>query len=406
MIPSQKSRYTPLGIVPDDWQMKRLSALATISYGISKPIDKSLKDGIPLIGMPNVTKDGRFRWEERFFVDPAAVRTADYLRPMDILFNWRNGSKDHLGKTVLFYLRGRFTHVGFLLRIRCGEQLVPQYCDLYIKAIKDRGYFLKAKIQVNNTFNKEELSTVPIVLPPVPEQQKIAAILGTWDVAIEKTGQLIEAKRKLKKALCQQLLTGKRRFKEFSDALETVRLGKLFQERNETGYAHLPLLSISGSDGISHRDDLERRDTSNADKSAYLRICPDDIGYNTMRMWQGVSAVSRLEGIVSPAYTVCIPDEKRVDPKFMGYLFKFHPVVFLFYRHSQGLVSDTWNLKFHHFAEIKVTIPSLAEQKNIASVLSACDAEIASLQSKMEALQTQKKGLMQKLLTGKIRVKV
>ena len=86
-----------------------------------------------------------------------------------------------------------------------------------------------------------------------------------------------------------------------------------------------------------------------------------------MRMWQGVSALSSLEGIVSPAYTICTP-KKGLDGEFMAYLFKLPLIINLFYRYSQGLTSDTWNLKYHHFRQVKVTIPEFLEQKAIARV--------------------------------------
>ena len=78
----------------------------------------------------------------------------------------------------------------------------------------------------------------------------------------------------------------------------------------------------------------------------------------------------------------------------------------LFLRYSQGLTSDTWNLKFRHFSEIKITIPEKTEQQKIAFVLSAADTEIETHQKQRSALKEQKKGLMQQVLTGKKRVKV
>ena len=124
-----------------------------------------------------------------------------------------------------------------------------------------------------------------------------------------------------------------------------------------------------------------------------------------MRMWQGVSGVSSLEGIVSPAYTICVP-KNGVEVRFMGYLLKFSPIVHLFWRHSQGLVDDTLNLKFHNFAQVKVRIPALDEQRWIADVLCAADEEIDDLKEELSALKMQKRGLIQKLLTGALRVKV
>jgi type I restriction enzyme S subunit len=223
--------------------------------------------------------------------------------------------------------------------------------------------------------------------------------------AIELTEKLIAAKQKRKQALMQQLLTGKVRFKEFEGKpWKEMKLGELFNERKETNHIDLPLLSITASAGIVFRDTLERKDSSNADKSKYLRICPGDIGYNTMRMWQGVSALSAYEGIVSPAYTICTPGP-HIDAVFASYLFKFPSLVHLFWRYSQGLVNDTLNLKFDSFSLIKVEIPSLEEQAKIGHVFSCVDAELRKHELRVEQLQQQKKGLMQQLLTGKVRVK-
>lgn len=249
------------------------------------------------------------------------------------------------------------------------------------------------------------IKEVLVPVPPLPEQQKIAQIISTWDKAIEKLETLIAAKQKRKKALMQQLLTGKKRFSGFDGEWKAFRLGDLFEERNETRFHDLNLLSITREKGVIPRNEVERKDTSNEDKSKYLRICPGDIGYNTMRMWQGVSAVSDLEGIVSPAYTVCKP-RNNVDGKFIAFLFKLTYFMHLFQRNSQGLTSDTWNLKFRHFSKIKVKIPMLLEQQKIAAVLSIADKEIAIHQNQLTTLKQQKKGLMQQLLTGKKRVNV
>ena len=122
-------------------------------------------------------------------------------------------------------------------------------------------------------------------------------------------------------------------------------------------------------------------------------------------MWQGVCGLSQLEGIVSPAYTIITP-KSSIDGEFMALLFKSLPAIHLFHRHSQGLVDDTLNLKWHHFSEIKVTVPDKPEQQAIAAIFRIADRELDLLRSQLSVLQEQKKGLMQQLLTGKVRVKV
>lgn len=182
-----------------------------------------------------------------------------------------------------------------------------------------------------------------------------------------------------------------------------ARLGELFAERNETNKVDLELLSITGTRGIIPRSELEGKDNSNCDKSKYLKVCVGDIAYNTMRMWQGVSALSSYEGIVSPAYTVLVPLKEAFAPYF-SYLFKLRAMINIFYRNSQGLVDDQRSLKYHNFARIKVTIPPLPEQKRIAEILIEQDKLIALKERLIAAKKKQKKWLMQNLLTGKIRL--
>lgn len=253
--------------------------------------------------------------------------------------------------------------------------------------------------------SKNNLSKIKIPLPPLPEQKAIAQVLSTADAAIHTTEKLIAQKELRKKWLMQQLLTGKKRLKGFSGDWKEMHLGDMFTERNETKYFDLPLLSI-GQNGVYPQDESVKKDTSNEDKSKYKRICPGDIGYNTMRMWQGRSALSELEGIVSPAYTVVTP-KKNADSIFFSYLFKMPKMTNLFWRNSQGLVDDTLNCKFKDFSIVKVKLPKAKEeQAAIAQVLQTADKEISLLKAKAEKLREQKKGFMQVLLTGKVRLKI
>ena len=202
----------------------------------------------------------------------------------------------------------------------------------------------------------------------------------------------------------QQLLTGKKRLPGFDGEWKQDRLGKLFAERSETKCEHLELLAITGTQGVIPRSQLDLKDNSSEDKSKYLRICVGDIGYNTMRMWQGVSAYSNYEGIVSPAYTILKPNS-MINAKYFAYLFKMPDVVFLFYRFSQGLVDDTRNLKYENFKKISVTYPADIEEQNaIVAVLEKADQEIELIRQSIEQEKQKKKALMQLLLTGIVRV--
>lgn len=286
------------------------------------------------------------------------------------------------------------------------KRVVPEYLCAFTNSNLGKSQVLNLQGgMAQKHLNVGAYKKLMVRLPPFSEQQQIANILSTWDQAIETTEKLIENRKAQKKALMQQLLTGKKRLPGFSEEWQPYRLGQLFSERKEVNRLDLPLLSITLDRGVIYRDDVGRKDTSSVDKTRYKRLCPDDIGYNTMRMWQGVSALSEKEGIVSPAYTIVTP-EKSVSARYMAYLFKLPRTVHDFYRYSQGLVSDTWNLKFPNFSEVEVFVPTRAEQEAIADILRGCDNETAMLTRHVQNLRRQKKSLMQQLLTGKRRVKV
>lgn len=190
----------------------------------------------------------------------------------------------------------------------------------------------------------------------------------------------------------------KLRFPEFqaSEGWDKKGLGELFSERQETGYSDLPLLSLTDKDGIILQSDGNRKNTSNSDKSKYLRVVPGDIAYNTMRMWEGRSAIVDREGIVSPAYTVCKPEE-IANSIFFSYYFKTSQLIKFFRQYSQGLVKDTLNLKYENFTRISVYTPPIPEQQKIADCLSSLDELIAAHNRKLDALKAHKKGLVQRL---------
>jgi type I restriction enzyme S subunit len=284
-----------------------------------------------------------------------------------------------------------------LMAIRCKD--INSFFAQYLLELNEKKFNSSAAGLIPGISRTDVLNLrVPQI--HLPEQKAIAALLSTWDEAIEKTEWLIQAKEMRFKRLLNDLIylpTKEGKWKQ-------IRTKSLFKERKEAKRGDLPLLSITNGEGVIPREDTNRKDTSNEDKSKYLRICPGDIGYNTMRMWQGVSALSSLEGIVSPAYTICIPGEK-LHPLFVAYLFKMPFMIHRFYRYSQGLTSDTWNLKFPHFSEVKMPLPSIDEQEQIAETLSAARREIDLLKQLADKYKTQKRGLMQKMLTGEWRVK-
>jgi type I restriction enzyme S subunit len=251
--------------------------------------------------------------------------------------------------------------------------------------------------------SSQQIREFPIHLPPPPEQQKIAAILSTWDRAIELAENLIAAKQKRKQALMQQLLTGKVRLPGFSDEWTEDKAGKFFKKRSEPGIADLPTLSVTMDQGMIRRDEIDRKMETTLESEQHLLVRKGDIAYNMMRMWQGASGLATEDGIVSPAYVVLKPT-KHVDSLFASYLFKLRRTVKQFEDYSFGLTSDRLRLYYKDFAIIPLRFPSVPEQQRIAAILTTQDREIEVLGRMASRLAEQKKGLMQQLLTGKVRV--
>ncbi len=158
------------------------------------------------------------------------------------------------------------------------------------------------------------------------------------------------------------------------------------------------LLSVTAVEGVIDQAKSGRRDISAADKSKYLVVAPGDVVYNTMRMWQGVSGHSSLSGIVSPAYTVIRPSEGVLDGRFLAHLMKLPENINLYRRFSQGLVSDTWNLKFSALAALPLAVPPLEEQRRIAEILDTIDESINASERVIAKLESVRLGLVDALL--------
>lgn len=156
------------------------------------------------------------------------------------------------------------------------------------------------------------------------------------------------------------------------------------------------LLSVTAVEGVIDQAKSGRRDISADDKSKYLVVAPGDVVYNTMRMWQGVSGHSSLSGIVSPAYTVVQPDERVVDGGFLAHLMKLPENVNLYRRFSQGLVSDTWNLKFSALASLPLAVPPLDQQRRIAEILDTIDESMQATERVIAKLRTFRTGLVRR----------
>ena len=205
----------------------------------------------------------------------------------------------------------------------------------------------------------------------------------------------LEQLKTLKKLMMQKIFSQEWRFKGFTDPWEQRKLGELFNERKEKS-SQGELLSVTINSGIVKFDTLDRKNNSSADKSNYRVVRYGDIAYNSMRMWQGASGLSMYNGIVSPAYTVITP-RTNTDAGFMAVNFKRKSMIQVFQRNSQGLTSDTWNLKFPVLKNIRISIPKITEQQIITELFTVINNLIAANEDKLNQLKKLKKYLMQNM---------
>ena len=292
---------------------------------------------------------------------------------------------DHCGTFVYYEL----TRIGSSLRRLAGKQAVP---------IVSKGQF------------KE----FPVRIPPIGEQRAIAQILQTWDRGISATSQLIGAQQNRKRGLMQQLLTGRRRFKEFKgERWRRLRLGDLLDSvdryitfNDEHSYK---LASIRRrSEGLFFREELR----GDAIKTKVMKtIRTGDFLLSKMQVVHGAWALvtPEFDGMfVSDSYIALVPrDSRRLKIEFLNYLSQTRQLRHLAYLSCHGVHIEKMTFNLDDFLHESIEIPTTTEeQAKIVSVLSTCDREINLLQRQLAALKEQKRGLMQKLLTGQVRVKV
>ena len=165
----------------------------------------------------------------------------------------------------------------------------------------------------------------------------------------------------------------------------------------------MELLSVTMNDGVKPRSEIEGKDNSSEDKSNYKIVRKGDMVYNSMRMWQGANGISPCDGIVSPAYTVLMP-KQEINNGYFAALFKSANLINEFRKNSQGMTSDTWNLKYPQIETIKVQIPSVSEQDKVSELFGVVDARIVAQAQLIEALKKYKRGLLHDVLSEKIKI--
>lgn len=318
----------------------------------------------------------------------------------DILFA-RTGAS--VGKSYRYSnIDGKVYYAGFLIKAHIKDHFSTNF--IFDTTLLPRYHYF---VQVTSMrsgqpgINAKEYQKYIIYTPSESEQNKISDLILTIQKLIDLQQRKLEQLKLLEKAHQQKLFPNSFQEKPLLRILHgdnswwNSYIGEVFTERVDKGSSE-KLLSVSITDGVYPFDESKRKNNFSDDKHNYKKVFQNDIAYNSMRLWQGALGVSKYEGIVSPAYTVLkpLPNQNSI---FYEFMFKNIDMLHIFQRNSQGLTSDTWNLKFNQLQHIKIKTTNLNSQNKIAKLLIKIEELKNNESNYYHNLMTLKKYLLQKL---------
>lgn len=386
-------KQTEVGVIPEDWEVESLSKLSDfITSGSRGWAQFYSESGALFIRSQNV-RDGRLSFEDVQYVSPpeGAEGNRTKVKQNDLLITITGNSVGNVALVEQAFDEAYISqHVGL---VRLHEPTGGEYICRYL-APNSPGNPQIAGSQSGQSkpgLNLQNLRDFRIALPPVSsEQRAIAAALSDVDALLAKLDQLVAKKRDLKQAAMQQLLTGQTRLPGFSGTWEVKRLGdvaKLYQpetiaqsEFAEEGY---PVYGANGIVGMYRR--------CNHTSPQILVSCRGNCG-----------TVNRTQGpawITGNAMVVNLDSNRQIDKLFVYYALVYSDLTVLV---TGSGIPQIVRGPLEAFA---ISLPlGVAEQTAIATVLSDMDAELAALEARRDKTRALKQGMMQELLTGKIRL--
>jgi type I restriction enzyme S subunit len=403
-------KHTPLGWIPEDWEIKEFGEIVTNSqYGLS---NASANGGnYKIIGMKNI-QGGKLVIDNCGMVSLTNEEFAKHkLVPDDFLFN-RTNSYDLVGKSVLIETDPDATFASYLIRFKLDkEKVLPKFVYYFFNTDKSgkklKVIATKAVSQAN--INPTVLQNVfELLVPPLPEQSKIAAILCTWDEAITKTQHLIAQLQQRNKGLMQHLLKPTKNWKEIILSNVFERVVRKNTEGNKT------VVTISAQRGFVKQEEFFKKLVASDITDNYFLVHRGEFCYNKSYSkgydWGATKRLNDFDKAVVTTLYICfrIKDESQYSGKYFEYFFDANVLDKGLSKiaHEGGRAHGLLNVTPTDFFSLKINVPSYIEQLKIASVLSTAKNELNIQEQKLAALQQQKKGLMQKLLTGEVRVNV
>ncbi|MCW5201643.1 restriction endonuclease subunit S [Desulfobulbus sp. US4] len=410
--------------LPTGWAKKRLENVSIIQTGIAKNQNsKQEMIELPYLRVANV-QDGYLDLSEIKTIKIQKNKKNRYrLEDGDVLLT-EGGDFDKLGRGSVW--KGQIkdcVHQNHVFAVRPKKnELLPSFLSAQTGSSYGKRYFLSCSKQSTNlaSINSSQLKAFPVILPPLPEQKAIADLLSTWDEAIEKTEQLIQAKEKRLKKLSRSLLFGRKRLKNQKNDLDDGRffkypsdwglatIGEVAKEISvRNGESEETVLSCSKYDGFVNSLDYFGKQVFSSDTSNYKVVKKGQFGYPSNHVEEGsIGLLEHCEkGIVSPIYVVFEAAKEKVYPAYLYKLLKTDIYRHIFQVSTSSSVDRRGSLRWGDFSKIKVLLPSLEEQQQIADTLSTAQQEINLLKQIAEKYKAQKRGLMQKVLTGEWRIK-
>lgn len=402
--------------IPEGWKCAPLDDVAAIQTGVAKGKAYSGKTiRVPYLRVANV-QDGYLDLSEIKEIEVLPSEVERYRLQFEDVLLTEGGDFDKLGRGDIW--RGELPlclHQNHIFVVRTNRQFLDPYFFTYqTSSPYGKQYFLASSKQSTNlaSINSSQLREFPVLLPPLAEQRQIAAILSTWDEAITHTTQLIAALQRRKQALMQLLLTGAVRFPGFDDEWQSATLGEKFQRITRTSASAVEkVLSITAGVGFVDQGSKFGRVIAGKNLERYIHLNKGEFAYNkgnSTRYPQG--CIYRLEefesGAVPNVYYCFSPSSEEIYGEFYKYYFEsgklneeLRPLI------NSGVRNDgLLNLSADAFFGMEVSIPSFNEQKCLAEFFDVITTEIKLQSQELEQLQTQKRGLMQQLLTGVVRV--
>ncbi len=405
-------KETKVGWIPEDWRVARLKDICCqpVSGYSLKGANRPAKQGEHGVLRLSCIQNGRFEPSENKLVEGQKVTKLKTPVRKDTLLVSRSNTDELVG-AVCFVDRDV---PNIFLSDLIWEVSACNKSDIYIRwlvfLLCSDYYRAQIIARANGTSGSMKKITKPgflglnIPLPLVPEQKKIAEILSTWDNAIEQTRKFIDAKKRRKKALMQQLLTGKKRLPGFGKTnvrnyyrffdlptdWECSRIREVAEEYSErnTQRDKLTVLSCSKHLGFIESSEYFGKQIFSEDTSNYKIIRRGCFGYPSNHIEEGSIGllINHDIGMVSPIYTVFKCNE-NVVPEFLFALFKTDTYRHIFSISTNASVDRRGSLRWREFSLIQVPNPSKEEQRAIVDVLQAADNEINQLEKKLKALE-------------------